>query len=74
MGFNLVEKVRPNWQDSFTIWSSGPLNVNEAAPELIAAIFSLDPKQVAMSPKARNGRDGIPAPPTMRRSIAPTSS
>jgi general secretion pathway protein K len=60
MGFDLVEKVRPNWQDSFTLWSNGPLNVNEAAPELIAAVFSLDPKRVEFFTKARNGRDGIP--------------
>jgi type II secretory pathway component PulK len=59
MDFSLVEKVRPNWQDSFTLWSSGPLNVNEAPPELIAAVFSLDPERVAMWTSARNGRDGI---------------
>ena len=59
MDFALVEKVRPNWQDSFTLWSSGPLNVNEAPPELIAAVFSLDPQRVAMWTSARNGRDGI---------------
>ena len=44
MDFDLVEKARPNWQDSFTLWSAGPLNVNEAPPELIAAVFSLDPQ------------------------------
>jgi general secretion pathway protein K len=60
MGFDLVEKVRPNWQDSFTLWSVGPLNVNEAPSELIAAVFSLDPKRVDFFTKARNGRDGIP--------------
>lgn len=59
MDFDLVEKVRPNWQDSFTLWSMGPLNVNEAPPELIAAVFSLDPKRVAMWTSARDGRDGI---------------
>jgi type II secretory pathway component PulK len=59
MGMDLLEKVRPNWEDSFTLWSSGPLNVNEAPPELIAAVFSLDPKEVAFFTDARNGRDGI---------------
>ncbi len=59
MDFALVEKVRPNWQDSFTLWSQGPLNVNEATPDLIAAVFSLDPDRVAMWTSARNGRDGI---------------
>jgi hypothetical protein len=44
---------------SFTLWSGGPLNVNEAPPELIAAVFSLDPKRVAFFTDTRNGKDGI---------------
>jgi type II secretory pathway component PulK len=59
MGMDLVEKVKPDWQDSFTLWSNGPLNVNEAPPELIAAVFSLDPTRVKFFTDARNGRDGI---------------
>jgi general secretion pathway protein K len=60
MGVDLLEKVKPNWEDSFTLWSAGPLNVNEAPPELIAAVFSLDPQRVAFFTNARNGRDGLP--------------
>jgi general secretion pathway protein K len=60
MGMDLVEKVKSNWEDSFTIWSAGPLDVNEAPPELIAAVFSIDPKRVAFFTNARNGPDGIP--------------
>jgi type II secretory pathway component PulK len=60
MDFDLVEKARANWQDSFTLWSTGPLNVNEAPAELIAAVFSIDPKRVEFFTQARNGRDGIP--------------
>jgi hypothetical protein len=59
MDMDLVEKARPDWQDSFTLWSSGPLNVNEAPPDLIAAVFGLDPKRVQGFTEARNGRDGI---------------
>ena len=59
MGTDLLAKVRPNWQDSFTLWSAGPLNVNEAPPDLIAAVFSLDPQRVAFFTDARNGLDGI---------------
>jgi general secretion pathway protein K len=59
MGMDLLEKAHPNWEDSFTLWSSGPLNVSEAPPELIAAVFSIDPKRVALFTEARNGRDGI---------------
>ena len=60
MGVDLLDKVKANWEDSFTLWSGGPLNVNEAAPELIAAVFSIDPKRVIPFTDARNGRDGIP--------------
>lgn len=60
MGMDLVEKVKPNWEDSFTLWSGGPLNVNEAPPELIAAVFSIDPQRVAFFTNTRNGLDGIP--------------
>jgi type II secretory pathway component PulK len=59
MGVDLLDKVKSNWEDSFTLWSGGPLNVNEAPPELIAAVFSLDPKRVAYFTNARNGKDGI---------------
>ena len=30
MNAGLLDKVKSNWEDSFTLWSSGPLNVNEA--------------------------------------------
>ncbi len=60
IGMDLVEKANPNWQDSFTVWSSGPLNVNEAPPQLIAAVFSVDPKHVSYVTDQRNGKDGIP--------------
>ena len=59
MNVGLLDKVKPNWQESFTLWSSGPLNVNEAPPELIAAVFSIDPKRVTFFTDARNGRDKI---------------
>lgn len=35
-GMDLVERVRPDWRDWFTVWSAGPLDVNEARAELIA--------------------------------------
>jgi len=59
IGMDLVDKVRPNWRDSFTVWSNGPLNVNAAPADLIAAVFGLDPKRVQSLTEARNGRDEI---------------
>lgn len=60
MGMDLVDKAKPDWQESFTLWSSGPLDVDEAPAELIAAVFTLNPERVAIFTNARNGRDGIP--------------
>jgi type II secretory pathway component PulK len=60
MGMDLVDKAKPDWRDSFTLWSSGPLDINEAPAELIAAVFTLNPERVAIFTNARNGRDGIP--------------
>jgi hypothetical protein len=59
MGVDLLDKAKPDWQNSFTLWSGGPLNIKEAPPELIAAVFSIDPKRVAYFTDMRNGRDGI---------------
>jgi len=59
MGMDLLDKAKPNWQDSFSLWSKGPLDVSEAPPELIAAVFGMDPERVATFTDTRNGRDGI---------------
>lgn len=63
MGMDLIQKVRPNWRDSFTLWSAGALNVNEAPADLIAAVFGIDPSRVTFFTSVRNGRDGIPGTP-----------
>jgi len=46
-GMDVVERVRPDWRDWFSVWSSGPLDVNEARAELIsvAAEVSVDDAQ-----------------------------
>lgn len=59
MNMDMIDKVKPDWQDSFTLWSSGPLNVEEAPSELIAAVFAIDPSRVAYFTNARDGKDGI---------------
>lgn len=33
----MLEEVNPDWRNWFTVWSNGKLDLNEAAPELIAA-------------------------------------
>jgi len=60
MGMDAVAAKKPDWRESFTLWSSGPLDISEAPAELIAALFGLDPERVEYITKVRDGRDGIP--------------
>jgi general secretion pathway protein K len=60
MGMTEVEKVKPDWQDAFTLWSDGPLDVNEATPELLSAVFALPLSETDAFVETRNGKDGLP--------------
>ena len=58
-GMELVEAVRPDWRNWFTVWSSGGLDLNEASPELIAAAAEIPPEQAEIIPETVAGMDGI---------------
>lgn len=58
-GMDKVEAVKPDWRDWFTIWSGGALDVNEAAPELIAAAAEVPIERVQIIPETVRGTDGI---------------
>ena len=58
-GMELVEAVRPDWRNWFTIWSSGGLDLNEATPELIAAAAEVPAEQAEIIPETVAGMDGI---------------
>ena len=60
MGMDLVAAARPNWQDSFTLWSEGPLDLNAAPADRIAALFGIDVGQIKALVNTRDGRDGVP--------------
>jgi type II secretory pathway component PulK len=57
-GMDLVEEVRPNWRDWFTIWSGGPLDLNEAPAELIAVAAEIEVEQAVIIPETVRGPDG----------------
>jgi type II secretory pathway component PulK len=57
-GMELVEAVRPDWRDWFTIWSSGPLDLNEAPAELIAAAAEISIEEAGIVPETVRGADG----------------
>lgn len=58
-GMDLVEAVKPDWREWFTIWSQGPLNLNEAPAELIAAAAEVRVEQAEIVPETVRGTDGI---------------
>jgi general secretion pathway protein K len=55
----LVESLRPDWRNWFTIWSSGGLDLNEASAELIAAAAEISPDQADIIPESVRGTDGL---------------
>jgi type II secretory pathway component PulK len=60
MGVDAVAAAKPDWQDSFTLWSDGPLDVTQAPAELIAALAGVETGRVEPLVQMRDGRDGIP--------------
>lgn len=58
-GMDLVEAVRPDWRDWFTIWSGGGLDLNEASAELIAAAAESPIEQADIIPEMVRGPDGM---------------
>ena len=57
-GMDLVESVRPDWQNWFTVWSSGLLDLNEAPAELIAAAAECRIEEADIIPQTVSGMDG----------------
>lgn len=58
-GMDLVQAVRPDWQNWFTIWSAGQLDLNEAPAELISAALEVSVEEAAVIPETVAGPDGI---------------
>jgi general secretion pathway protein K len=58
LGMDLVEAVRPDWREWFTIWSGGALDLNEAPAELIAAAAEVRVELAEAIPERVRGSDG----------------
>ena len=41
IGFAKIVHLRPDWQNFFTLWSDGRLDLNEAPAELLAVVFNI---------------------------------
>lgn len=59
LGMDLVEAVRPDWRQWFTVWSGGPLDVNDASVEMIAVAAESSPDRVEIIPETVRGTDGV---------------
>lgn len=57
-GMEEIEALNPEWRESFTIWSSGRLDLNDAPAELIAAVIGEEVSSVERLIEARAGDDG----------------
>ena len=60
MGIESVAQARPDWESSLTLWSDGPLDLNVAPTDCMAALFGVDRNRVESLVKLRNGADGLP--------------
>lgn len=58
-GMEIVEEMYPNWRNWFSVYASGTLDVNEAAPEIVAAVTGADIRFAQNLRSQRVGRDGI---------------
>jgi type II secretory pathway component PulK len=58
LGMDLVEAVRPDWREWFTIWSGGALDLNDAPAELIAAAAEIRVEEAEVIPETVRGTDG----------------
>jgi len=57
-GIDMLHAAKPDWEDFVTLDSSGPLNLSEAPPELIAAVCRMDLSQAEAFVDQRRGQDG----------------
>ncbi len=58
-GMNQVDAIYPQWREWFSIHASGVLDINEAAPEILAAVTGADIIVAQQLQARRLGRDGI---------------
>ncbi|MEX1048070.1 MAG: hypothetical protein WED15_00980 [Akkermansiaceae bacterium] len=58
-GMDLLEALRPDWRNWFTIWSAGKLDLNEASAELIAAAAEVSVSQASVISETVRGTDGL---------------
>lgn len=59
-GMDAVAARKPDWQDAFTVWSEGRLDLNDASSDLIEAVCGVTEAQAAQLIAVRNGLKELP--------------
>lgn len=57
-GMDLVDALRPDWREWFTVWSTGGLDVNEASAEKISVAAESSLEEAMIIPETVRGPDG----------------
>jgi type II secretory pathway component PulK len=60
MGAEVLDKVKPDWLNYFTVWGEGKLDLNEAPADLIEVVCGVSPSQANAFVQARSGPDKLP--------------
>ena len=58
-GVDVLERVRPNWRDAFSMWAKDKLDVNTAAADTLAAVTAVELGTAEIFVNVRAGADGI---------------
>ena len=58
-GMELIEQVKPDWRDWFTVWSAGGLDVNEADSEKISIAAECNIEDADALVEVVRGADGV---------------
>lgn len=62
-GMHVVEQTFPAWRSWFSMHASGVIDLNEAQPEIIAAVTGADIQMASQFRARRLGPDGVPNTP-----------
>lgn len=58
-GMEMLDELRPDWRDFFTLRGNGQLDVNEASEDTLSIVTGAPPHLIAAFMTARSGPDGI---------------
>lgn len=58
-GAEVMDRVKPDWRDYFTVYGDGTIDVHTAGDDVLAALLQVTPSEVSRLSRARRGPDGF---------------